>query len=96
MARVTTHPGEMLYHEFMLPMALSARALARKMDVPANRITALLKGERSVTADTAIRLEKALGMSAMFWMRLQDSHDLSKALSEVDYSRIEPIVKKVA
>ncbi len=96
MARVTTHPGEMLHHEFMLPMGLSARALARKMDVPANRITALLKGERSVTADTAIRLEKALGMSAMFWMRLQDHYDLSKALSEVDYSRIEPIVKEVA
>lgn len=96
MARVTTHPGEMLYHEFMLPLGLSARALARKMEVPANRVTALLKGERAVTADTALRLEKVLGMSAMFWMRLQDNHDLSKALSEVDYSHIRPAEQKVA
>ncbi|MDP3899427.1 MAG: HigA family addiction module antitoxin [Mesorhizobium sp.] len=93
MARVTTHPGEMLREEFMVPLGLSARALARKMDIPANRITAIINGTRSVTADTAIRLEKTFGMSAEFWMRLQDSHDLSKALAEVDYSgvkRIEP------
>lgn len=93
MPRVTTHPGEMLREEFMVPLGLSARALARKMDIPANRITAILNGTRAVTADTAIRLEKTFGMSAEFWMRLQDSHDLSKALAEVDYSgvqRIEP------
>lgn len=91
MARITTHPGEMLNEEFLLPMQLSARALARQMGVPANRITGIAKGQRSVTADTAIRLEKVLGMSAVFWMRLQDSYDLSKALAEADYSAIEKL-----
>ncbi len=91
MARITAHPGEMLNEEFLLPMQLSARALARQMGVPANRITGVIKGQRSITADTAIRLEKALGMSAVFWMRLQDSHDLSKALAEADYSAIEKL-----
>lgn len=91
MARIRTHPGDMLYHEFMEPLGLSSRALARRMDVPANRISALVKGERGMSADTAIRLEKALGMSAQFWMRLQASHDLSKALVEGDFSRVERI-----
>lgn len=91
MARITTHPGDMLFHEFMQPLGLSSRALARKMDVPANRVSALVKGARGMTADTAIRLERALGMSATFWMRLQASHDLSKALAEGDFSAVERI-----
>ena len=89
MPRITTHPGSMLYHEFMLPHELSARALAKLMDVPANRITSLVNGDRSVTADTALRLERVFGMSAEFWMRLQASHDESKARAERDYSALK-------
>lgn len=88
MVRVVTHPGEMLKHEFMTPMNLSARKLAEAMGVPANRITLLIQGERGMTGDTAARLERVLGVSAEFWMNLQASHDLSKAKATHDYSDI--------
>jgi antitoxin HigA-1 len=78
MARITTHPGDMLHHEFLVPMGISARTLASAMNVPANRITDLVRGRRGITADTALRLEKVLGMSARFWMNLQQSYDISK------------------
>jgi len=72
-------PGEVLREEFMRPLNLSARALARELDVPANRITEILKGERVITADTALRLGHRLGVSAEFWMNLQMAHDLELA-----------------
>jgi addiction module HigA family antidote len=72
-------PGEVLREEFMAPMAISARALARDIDVPANRITEILHGERAITADTALRLSRRFGVSAEFWMNLQTAHDLEKA-----------------
>ena len=71
-------PGEVLREEFMTPMAISARALARDIDVPANRITEILHGERAITADTALRLSRRFGVSAEFWMNLQTAHDLEK------------------
>jgi addiction module HigA family antidote len=79
----------MLYHEFMVPYELSARAVAKLLDVPANRITSLVNGDRGMTADTALRLEKVFGMSAAFWMRLQASYDESKARTEHDYSALK-------
>ena len=72
-------PGDVLREEFMAPLGLSARALARDMGVPANRITEILNGERAVTAETAILLEARFGSSAEFWMGLQASHDLEVA-----------------
>ena len=72
-------PGEVLREEFMRPLNMSARALARDLGVPANRITEILKGERVITADTALRLEHRLGVSAEFWMNLQMAHDLELA-----------------
>ena len=72
-------PGDVLLHEFMLPLGLSARAVARDLDVPANRITAIINGERAITADTAVRLERRFGASAEFWMNLQTAHDLELA-----------------
>ena len=89
MPRITTHPGSMLHHEFMVPYELSARAVAKLMDVPANRITSLVNGDRGMTADTALRLERVFGMSAEFWMRLQASYDESKARAEHDYSALK-------
>lgn len=72
-------PGDVLREEFMAPLGLSARALARDMGVPPNRITEILNGERAITAETAILLEKRFGSSAKFWMNLQASHDLEAA-----------------
>ena len=82
MARITTHPGEVLREEFMAPLGISANALSRDLDVPPNRITAILAGGRAVTADTALRLSRHFGTSAQFWLNLQASHDLSVAEAE--------------
>jgi len=82
MARITTHPGEVLREEFMAPLGISANALSRDLDVPPNRITAIVAGERAVTADTALRLSRHFGTSAQFWLNLQASHDLSVAEAE--------------
>jgi antitoxin HigA-1 len=72
-------PGEVLREEFMVPLGLSARALARELGVPSNRITAILLGDRGVTAETAILLGERFGMSAEFWIGLQTAHDLEEA-----------------
>jgi antitoxin HigA-1 len=80
--RVTTHPGEMLSEEFLKPLGMSVNALALALRVPATRIGAIVKGERSVTADTALRLARFLGTSAEFWINLQAMHDLTKARME--------------
>jgi addiction module HigA family antidote len=76
--RVTTHPGEVLSEEFLKPLGLSVNALAIALRVPATRIGAIVKGERSVTADTALRLARFFGTSAEFWITLQATHDLTK------------------
>lgn len=80
--RVTTHPGEMLSEEFLKPLGLSVNALAMALRVPANRIGAIVRGERSVTADTALRLARFFGTSPEFWITLQAMHDLTKARLE--------------
>jgi addiction module HigA family antidote len=72
-------PGEVLREEFMVPLGLSARALARDIGVPSNRITAILTGDRGVTAETAIMLAERFGTSAEFWLNLQMAHDLEEA-----------------
>ena len=56
MARLRTHPGEILREEFLMPLGMSARALAKLLDVPANRLTEIMRGTRDVSADTALRL----------------------------------------
>ena len=76
-------PGNVLLSEFMEPLGLSARAVARDLDVPANRITEIINGERAITADTALRLERRFGASAEFWMNLQSTHDLELAREQV-------------
>jgi antitoxin HigA-1 len=80
--RVTTHPGEVLSEEFLDPLGMSANGLAMALRVPATRIGAIVKGERSVTADTALRLARFFGTSPEFWMNLQAMHDLTKARQE--------------
>jgi addiction module HigA family antidote len=72
-------PGEVLKEEFMRPLALSARALAKSIGVPVNRVTAIINGERTITADTAILLGEYFGNSPQFWLGLQMAHDLERA-----------------
>lgn len=76
-------PGAVLREEFMAPHALSARALARDLGVPPNRVTKILNGERAVTAATALLLARRFGTSAEFWMNLQTAHDLELARAGV-------------
>ncbi len=81
--RVTTHPGEILAEEFLAPLGMAANSLAMALHVPANRIGAIVKGQRSVTADTALRLARFFGTTAEFWINLQSAHDLSKAREDL-------------
>jgi addiction module HigA family antidote len=75
------HPGEILRDEFLDPLGITPYRLAKDMTVPLTRIMAILAGERAITADTALRLGRFFGMSAEFWLGLQQHHDLATARS---------------
>ncbi|MBB5048899.1 addiction module HigA family antidote [Rhodopseudomonas rhenobacensis] len=90
MPRLRTHPGEVLREEYLLPLGLSARALAKALDVPANRLSEIVRGSRDVSADTAIRLGRYFGTDPRFWLNLQAAHDLSKAEQAHNYKAIVP------
>jgi addiction module HigA family antidote len=90
MARLRTHPGEILREEYLVPLGLSARALAKQLGVPANRLTEIMRGSRDVSADTAIRLGRYFGTDPRFWLNLQAAHDLSKAEQAHSYKKIVP------
>lgn len=75
MAVIAIHPGEHLAEE-LEALGMSASELARKLDVPPNRITGILNGQRGLTGDTALRLAHFFGTSAEFWVNLQSLHDL--------------------
>ena len=72
------HPGEILYHEFMVPFGISAYKLSKDIGISQTRVSNILKGNRRVTADTALRLSKYFGNSAKFWLGLQDDFDLEE------------------
>jgi addiction module HigA family antidote len=90
MARLRTHPGEVLREEFLIPLGLSARALAKELGVPANRLTEIMRGARDVSADTAIRLGRYFRTDPRFWLNLQAAYDLSKAERAHSYRKIVP------
>jgi addiction module HigA family antidote len=73
------HPGEVLLEDFMKPLKLSQYRLAKDIGVPALRISQIVRGKRSITADTALRLARYFGTSANVWMRLQARYDLEVA-----------------
>jgi len=73
------HPGEILLHEFLLPLGLSPTALARELGLPPNRIIGIVNGQRGVTAETAILLEAYFKNSAEFWLNLQRAYELRVA-----------------
>ena len=85
MALTAIHPGEHLAEELQA-LDMSAAELARKIDVPTNRITQILNGTRAITGDTALRLAHFFGTSAQFWMNLQSLYELRLAQEETGKS----------
>jgi addiction module HigA family antidote len=75
------HPGEILFEEFMKPSdpSINANMLAKALEVPANRVTAIIKGQRGITGDTAVRLATFFNTTAEFWMNLQKTYELRLA-----------------
>ena len=92
------HPGEILLEEFLLPMGISAYKLAKDIEIPQTRISEIIKGNRRITADTALRLSKYFGNSPKFWLGLQDDHDIEEEMltKEMALSSIIPVNSKVA
>lgn len=78
--RPPTHPGEMLLREFLEPAGVTQAEAAKRIGVPFQRLNAIVRGRRAVSADTAIRLEALTRMDASFWLRLQSDWDLWHAL----------------
>lgn len=74
------HPGEVLLEEFMKPLKITAYRLSKDLGIPQTRVSEILKGNRRITADTAIRLSKYFGNSAKFWLGLQADYDLEEEL----------------
>lgn len=72
------HPGEILNEEFLVPMNISAYRLSKDTEIPQSRISQIIKGNRSITADTALRISHYFGTSAKFWLGLQDDYDIEK------------------
>ncbi|MFN5318755.1 MAG: HigA family addiction module antitoxin [Bacteroidia bacterium] len=76
------HPGEILQEEFLLPLEISAYKLSKDIGIPQTRISSIIKGNRRITADTALRLSKYFGNSAKFWLGLQDDFDIEQEKNE--------------
>lgn len=92
--RPPTHPGEMLLEEFLVPMGITQTAMAVRLGVSFPRLNEVIRGKRSVTPDTALRLARVLGTSADFWLGLQSDWDLWHAMraegaAEID--RLKPL-----
>ncbi len=92
------HPGEILLEEFLIPMEISAYRLAKETFLPQTRISEIIKGNRRITADTALRLAKYFGTSAKFWLGLQDDFDLEegKIQKEKELNAIKPMKTNAA
>src|SRR5450432_2146460 len=75
------HPGEILSEEFLIPFNISAYRLAKDIEIPQTRISEIVKGNRRITADTALRLSKYFGNSAKFWLGLQDDFDIEEEIA---------------
>src|SRR5674476_980878 len=82
------HPGEVLREEFLVPLGLSPGALAKAMGVPRTRVERIAGESTGITADTALRLSKALGTSAQVWLNLQNRYDVETAQRAVSYTHL--------
>lgn len=87
------HPGEVLREEFLVPLDMSAGALAKVMDVPRTRVERIAAEESNITATSALLLGKALNTSPLFWLNLQSRYDVEMAKKEIGKKllRIEPV-----
>ena len=92
------HPGEVLREEFLVPLGISAGALARAMGVPRTRVERIVAETSGITADTALRLSKALGTSAQLWLNLQNRYDVETAERTIgkELARIERVTGSAA
>ena len=88
------HPGEILKEEFLVELGMSQNQVAQAIGVPPNRIHAIVKGTRDITADTDIRLSRFFGLSEGYWLRLQNAYDLMEARRKLGSAirNIEPLV----
>lgn len=86
------HPGEVLKEEFLVPLNISAYRLAKDINIPQTRISEIIHGKRSITADTAIRFSKFFGTTAEFWLNLQNLYDLEEE-EKIHASEFETIKK---
>ncbi|MEQ8414186.1 MAG: HigA family addiction module antitoxin [Imperialibacter sp.] len=77
------HPGEVLAEEFLSPLGISAYKLSKDIQVPQTRISEILKGNRRITADSALRLSRYFGTTAKFWLGLQDDYDLEEETANI-------------
>lgn len=86
------HPGEILSEEFLIPMGVTPYRLAKAIHVPLTRITAIIAGQRGITADTGLRLSRVFGLSEAFWTGLQTDYDtaMTKDAIEPELAAIEP------
>ncbi len=89
------HPGEILQEDFLIPMNISAYRLSKETYMDQTRISEILKGKRSVTIDTALRLSKFFGTSPEFWINIQTQYDMEMKVAELaeELSKIHPISK---
>jgi addiction module HigA family antidote len=78
-----THPGEILLTEFLEPMGISQYRIAKVIDVPPRRINEIVHGKRGISADTGLRLSRALGLSDMFWINMQAHYDADIAREQL-------------
>ena len=92
------HPGEILLEEFLIPLNISAYRLSKDIGIPQTRTSEIIKGNRSITADTALRLSYYFGNSAKFWLGLQNDFDLEeqKKIKARDLKRIKRIQETAA
>lgn len=85
-------PGEILLEEFLLPLGISQNQLARDLDVPVSRVAGIIKGDRAITADTALRLSQYFGTTADMWMNMQIRYDL-KLATRTTWPKIKPRIR---
>src|ERR1700733_11918551 len=86
------HPGEVLQEEFLTPLQITPYRLAKETNIPQTRVSEIIKGNRRITADTALRLSQFFGNSAKFWLGLQDDFDIENELLEKqeEFEHIKP------
>ncbi|MDP2800131.1 MAG: HigA family addiction module antitoxin [Deltaproteobacteria bacterium] len=82
------NPGEILREDFLEPLGISINQLSRDLSVPPNRISEIVNGKRSITADTALRLQRYFGVEAQFWLNLQTEYDL-RVMKRKNWADIE-------